>query len=210
MFLWFVVVRYLSVLLISFNIELLEHELMYAQDLSCNSEEYECILDISRSNVILSLYCTQLGNARTEIQVSRIKIALLLPIKHSIINITVIPTWNINTRSNTAVHYHGSKGSWKSCGIYGSLSVSHIASIFQQGCKGCNRKSWGTETIKIHPKGKLWMFIVINWERIECQKLRKIFIDLTYKLLTGIVAIGMLSKQSCLQHRANFHRFRAW
>ena len=51
----------------------------------------------------------------------RFKIALLLPIKHSIIYITVISTWNINTSTNTAVHYHGSKGSWTSCGIYGLL-----------------------------------------------------------------------------------------
>ena len=51
----------------------------------------------------------------------RFKIALLLPIKHSIIYITVISTWNINTSTNIAVHHHGSKGSWKSCGIYGLL-----------------------------------------------------------------------------------------
>ena len=51
----------------------------------------------------------------------RFKIALLLPIKHRIINITVKSTWNVNTSTNTAMHYHGSKGSWESCGIYGLL-----------------------------------------------------------------------------------------
>ena len=37
------------------------------------------------------------------------------------------------------MHYHGSKASWKSCEIYGLL-VCSTYSIFQQGCKGCNRK----------------------------------------------------------------------
>ena len=76
----------------------------------------------------------------------RFKLALLLPIEHSIIYITVISAWNINTSTNTAMPYHGSKGAGNPVGLMGSLSVSHIASIFQQGCKGCNRKTKKSNT----------------------------------------------------------------
>ena len=34
----------------------------------------------------------------------------------------------------------GAKGAGNPVGFMGSLSLSHITSIFQQGCKGCNRK----------------------------------------------------------------------
>ena len=71
----------------------------------------------NRNVDICALICYKMVHSK----IQRFKIALLLPIKHRIIYITVISTWNVNTSTNTAVHYHGSKGSWKSCGIYGLL-----------------------------------------------------------------------------------------
>ena len=70
-------------------------------------------------SVDIETICKRHGDSR--FQDSRFKIALLLPIKHKIIYITVKSTWNVNTSTNTAMHYHGSKGSWKSCRIYGLL-----------------------------------------------------------------------------------------
>ena len=62
----------------------------------------------------------------------RFKIAILLPIKHTIICITVISTWNINTSTNTEIFYHGSKGSWNSLGF---LSWHSFKSIPQKSIR---------------------------------------------------------------------------
>ena len=73
-------------------------------------------------------------------QDSRFKMALLLPIKHRIIYITVISTWNVNTSTNTAMHYHGSKGSWKSCGIYGLLVCYTYSKYISTGVQRVQQK----------------------------------------------------------------------
>ena len=75
-----------------------------------------------------------------KIQDSRFKIALLLPIKHRIIYITVKSTWNVNTSSNTAMHYHGSKGSWKSCRIYGLLVCYTYSKYISTGVQRVQQK----------------------------------------------------------------------
>ena len=70
----------------------------------------------------------------------RFKIALLLPIKHRIIYITVKSTWNVNTSTNTAMHYHGSKGSWKSCRIYGLLVCYTYSKYISTGVQRVQQK----------------------------------------------------------------------
>ena len=75
----------------------------------------------------------------------RFKIALLLPIKHRIIYITVKSTWNVNTSTNTAMHYHGSKGSWKSCGIYGLLVCYTISKYISTGVQRVQQKKKVTQ-----------------------------------------------------------------
>ena len=75
----------------------------------------------------------------------RFKIALLLPIKHRIIYITVKSTWNVNTSTNTAMHYHGSKGSWKSCGIYGLLVCYTYSKYISTGVQRVQQKKKVTQ-----------------------------------------------------------------
>ena len=76
---------------------------------------------------------------------SRFKMALLLPIKHRIIYITVIATWNVNTSTNTAMHYHGSKGNWKSCGIYGLLVCYTYSKYISTGVQRVQEKKNNTK-----------------------------------------------------------------
>ena len=71
---------------------------------------------------------------------SRFKIALLLPIKHRIIYITVKSTWNVITSTNTTMHYHGSKGSWKSCPIYGLLVCYTYSKYISTGVQRVQQK----------------------------------------------------------------------
>ena len=80
-----------------------------------------------------------------KIQDSRFKIALLLPIKHRIIYITVKSTWNVNTSTNTAMHYHGSKGSWKSCRIYGLLVCYTYSKYISTGVQRVQQKKKETQ-----------------------------------------------------------------
>ena len=75
----------------------------------------------------------------------RFKIALLLPIKHRIIYITIKSTWNVNTSTNTAMHYHGSKGSWKSCGIYGLLVCYTYSKYISTGVQRVQQKKKVTQ-----------------------------------------------------------------
>ena len=76
----------------------------------------------------------------------RFKIALLLPIKHRIIYITVKSTWNVNTSTNTAMPYHGSKGSWKSCRIYGLLVCYTYSKYISTGVqRGATEKKRNTK-----------------------------------------------------------------
>ena len=77
---------------------------------------------------------------KSQFQDSRFKMALLLPIKHRIIYITVISTWNVNTSTNTAMHYHGSKGSWKSCRIYGLLVCYTYSKYISTGVQRVQQK----------------------------------------------------------------------
>ena len=79
-------------------------------------------------------------NVHNAAQDSRFKIALLLPIKHRIIYITVKSTWNVNTSTNTAMHYHGSKGSWKSCRIYGLLVCYTYSKYISTGVQRVQQK----------------------------------------------------------------------
>ena len=74
----------------------------------------------------------------------RFKIALLLPIKHRIIYITIKSTWNVNTSTNTAMHY-GSKGSWKSCGIYGLLVCYTYSKYISTGVQRVQQKKKVTQ-----------------------------------------------------------------
>ena len=98
-----------------------------------------------RGYVNLSTHSTTIqragsGSTFIDSKIQRIKITLLLPIKHRIIYITVISTWNVNTSTNTAVHYHGSKGSWKSCAIYGLLICYTYSKYISTGVQRVQQK----------------------------------------------------------------------
>ena len=88
------------------------------------------------------------------IQDSRFKIALLLPIRHSIqyshisTNYTYIPV------KNATIYYHGSKGSWKSCRIYGLLVCFTFSKYvyFNRGAKGATEfffSKWHKMTLPV-------------------------------------------------------------
>ena len=108
-----------------------------------------------RGYVNLSTHSTTIqrvgsGSTFIDSKIQRFKIALLLPIKHRIIYITVISTWNVNTSTNTAVHYHGSKGCWKSCGIYGLLVCYTISKYISTGVQRVQQKKRKKSNTKWH------------------------------------------------------------
>ena len=112
--------------------------------------------------------------------------------------ITVISARNINTSTNTAMPYHGSKGAGNPVGLMGSLSVSHIASIFNRGAKGATERRKKSNT--------KWQYNYLyidntcgTWHNSKCLTLIKFERHIWFAVWTGRVDEISHDKFTCLK-----------